>query len=230
MTVGRYVAYYRVSTERQGRSGGLDAQRQAVADYLNGGTWQLLDEFTEVESGKRNDRPQLAAALEACRRQKATLVIAKLDRLARNVAFISGLMESKVDFVAADMPFANEFTIHIMAAVAQHEHKQISERTKDALQAAKARGQKLGWAIPGRRHEARMASSRGVAVRQQKAETFAANVLPIIRDIEEAGVTTLQGIAEALNARGVSTARGGKWYAATVRNLLLRQQHDRQAA
>ena len=226
MTEGRFIAYYRVSTERQGRSGlGLDAQRRAVADHLSGSAWYLIDEFTEVESGKRNDRPQLAAALEACRRQKATLIIAKLDRLARNVAFIATLMENTrgVDFVAADMPEANKVTLHIMAALAEHEREQISARTKAALQAAKARGQKLGWSMSQRRQEARQASRRGVAVRQQKAETFAANVLPIIRDIEAAGVTTLQGIAKALNARGVSTARGGKWHAATVRNLLQRE-------
>jgi DNA invertase Pin-like site-specific DNA recombinase len=228
-----FIAYYRVSTERQGRSGlGLDAQRQAVTDYLNGGTWTLIEEFTEIESGKRNDRPQLAAALDACRRHKATLIIAKLDRLARNVAFIATLMENTrgVDFVAADMPEANKVTLHIMAALAEHEREMISQRTKAALQAAKARGQQLGWSMPQRRQEARQASSRGVAVRQQKAETFAANVLPIVRDIEAAGVTTLQRIAKALNARGVSTARGGKWHAATVRNLLLRQERERRAA
>src|ERR1700732_5049789 len=119
MAVGKYVAYYRVSTARQGRSGlGLEAQQGAVASYLNGGSWRLLAEFTEIETGKRNDRPQLAAALDLCRKSKATLVIAKLDRLSRNVAFISGLMEAGADFVAVDMPHANRLTLHVLAAVA----------------------------------------------------------------------------------------------------------------
>lgn len=231
MTTGNFIAYYRVSTDRQGRSGlGLDAQRKAVMDYLNGGDWQLTGEFTEVESGKRSDRPELAKALEACRRQKAKLVIAKLDRLARNVAFISGLMESKVDFVAADMPEANKLTVHIMAAMAEHEREQISARTKAALAAAKARGTKLGWAIPGRAHEQLHAARKGVSVRLQQADTFAANVLPIIRDIEAAGVATLKGIAEALNARGIKTARGGRWHATTVKNVMQRQIRQDEAA
>jgi DNA invertase Pin-like site-specific DNA recombinase len=142
---GNFVAYYRVSTERQGRSGlGLEAQQKAVRDHLNGGNWGIVAEFTEVESGKRSDRPQLAAALAACRLRGAKLIIAKLDRLARNVHFVSGLMESGVDFVAADFPQANRLTVHILAAVAEHEAKMISERTKVALAAAKRRGVKLG--------------------------------------------------------------------------------------
>ena len=138
MTNANYVAYYRVSTERQGQSGlGLEAQRTAVDNYLNGGNWTLLDTFTEVESGRRNDRPELAKALDLCRRRKATLVIAKLDRLARNVAFIANLMEANVDLVAVDMPQANRLTLHIMAAMAEHEAQAVSQRTKAALQAAK---------------------------------------------------------------------------------------------
>ena len=231
MVSGNFIAYYRVSTDRQGRSGlGLDAQRKAVRDYLNGGDWQLTGEFTEVESGKRSDRPELAKALEACRRQKARLVIAKLDRLARNVAFISGLMESKVDFVAADMPEANKLTVHIMAAMAEHEREQISARTKSALAAAKARGRKLGWSIPGREHEQQHAARKGVSVRLRQADAFAANVLPIIRDIEAAGIATLKGIAEALNARGIRTARGGRWHATTVKNVMQRQIRQDEAA
>ncbi len=222
-TNGTYVAYYRVSTDRQGRSGlGLDAQRAAVADYLDGGNWTLLDTFTEVESGRRNDRPELAKALDLCRRRKATLVIAKLDRLARNVAFIANLMDAEVDVVAVDMPFANRFTLHIMAAVAENEAAQVSQRTKAALKAAKARGRKLGWSIPSRRKEQARASRKGVAGNRAKADQHAANVLPVIREIARAGVTTLQGIAEALNARGIRTARGRRWYASTVRNLLVR--------
>ena len=142
---GKFVAYYRVSTDRQGKSGlGLDAQREAVTSYLNGGSWQLVQEFVEVESGKRADRPQLAAALAACRKHKAKLVIAKLDRLSRNLAFVATLMESGVEFVAVDNPHANKLTIHILAAVAQHEREMISERTKAALAAARARGTQLG--------------------------------------------------------------------------------------
>src|SRR3954470_16957622 len=145
MAVGRFVAYYRVSTDRQGRSGlGLEAQREAVRCYLNGGNWVLADTVTEVESGKRNDRPELDRALGLCRLYGAPLVVAKLDRLARNVAFISKLMESGVEFVAADFPQANRLTIHILAAVAEHEAEMVSKRTKAALAAAKARGQRLG--------------------------------------------------------------------------------------
>ena len=205
MTNGNCVAYIRVSTDRQGRSGlGLEAQRSAVAGYLDGGNWTLLDTFTEVESGRRNDRPELAKALDLCRRKKATLVIAKLDRLARNVAFIANLMDADVDVVAVDMPEANRFTLHIMAAMAEHEAALVSQRTKAALKAAKARGRALGWSIPSRRAEQAQASLKGVAGNQAKADQHAANVLPVIHDIERSGVTSLQGIAEALNARGMN--------------------------
>jgi len=222
MAVGKYIAYYRVSTDRQGKSGlGLEAQRKAVSDYLGGG--DLVDEYVEIESGKRTDRPKLADALAACKRQKAKLVIAKLDRLARNVHFISGLMESGVDFVAADMPEANKLTVHIMAAMAEYEREQISIRTKAALQAAKARGQKLGWSIPSRRKEQASAARKGVIAHTASADNFARNVLPIIHDIEAAGIKTLKGISVALNDRGIKTARGGKWYAATVKNVLARE-------
>src|SRR5215468_3536817 len=126
---GKFVAYYRVGI-------GLDALRQAVMNYLNGGPWRLVDEFTEVESGKRNARPELQKALAACRKHKAKLVIAKLDRLSRNLAFIATLLDSNVEFVAVDNPHANKLTVHILAAVAQHEREMIAQRTKDALQAA----------------------------------------------------------------------------------------------
>ncbi len=138
---GRWVAYYRVSTDEQGRSGlGIDAQKAAVANHLNGGQWIMVAEFTEVESGKRDDRPELTKAFAACKKHKAKLVIAKLDRLSRNVHFISGLMDAGVEFVAADMPFANKLTVHIMAAFAQHERERISERTREALVAAEGTG------------------------------------------------------------------------------------------
>ena len=149
MAKGRFVAYYRVSTEKQGRSGlGLEAQQEAVRTHLNGGNWHLAAEVVEIESGKRNDRPKLAEALRLCRLHGATLIIAKLDRLARNVAFISNLMESGVEFTAVDFPQANRLTVHILAAVAEHEREMISKRTKDALAAAKARGVKLGGVRP----------------------------------------------------------------------------------
>ena len=224
MAEGTFIAYYRVSTERQGRSGlGLDAQRKAVADYLNGGAWTLLEEFVEVESGKRSDRLELAKALKACRARRATLVIAKLDRLARDAHFLLGLQKAGVDFVAADMPTANRLTVGIMALVAEEEARMISARTKAALAAAKARGAKLGLANPARidRHEV---SAKGVAAVTASADQHAANVLPIVRTIQAAGVVSLHGVADALNVRGIHTARGGKWYAATVRNMLLRQE------
>ena len=145
MARGKFIGYLRVSTEKQGQSGlGLDAQRKAIEDYLNGGRWELLAEYVEIESGKRSDRPELAKALAHSKATGATLVIAKLDRLSRNVAFISNLMESGVEFVAADMPMANRLTVHVLAAVAEHEREMISQRTSAALAAAKARGAKLG--------------------------------------------------------------------------------------
>jgi DNA invertase Pin-like site-specific DNA recombinase len=209
---GNFVAYYRVSTDRQGKSGlGLDAQRSAVADYLNGGPWKLLGEFTEVESGKHADRPQLAAALAACKKHKA-----KLDRLSRNLAFIATLMDSGVEFVAVDNPHANKLTVHILAAVAQHEREMISQRTKDALQAAKARGTQLG--------NPRLTEALPLAVEANKeaADRFAANVVPIIKQIQASGVSSLRGVARALTARGVKTARGGQWSAGQVINVLER--------
>jgi DNA invertase Pin-like site-specific DNA recombinase len=202
----RFVAYYRVSTDRQGRSGlGLEAQKRTVLDYLNGGSWELAAEFTEIESGKRTDRPEIAKALEACRRHRATLVIAKLDRLSRNLAFIATLMDSGVSFVAVDNPHANKLTVHILAAVAEHEREMISERTKAALQAAKARGKRLG------NPRIEEAAERGKAALQAAAAQRDANVLPIIQDIQRSGVTSSARIAAELNRRGVRTARGRNW-------------------
>ncbi len=203
---GRFIAYFRVSTDKQGKSGlGLEAQRKAVLDYLNGGRWELVDEFVEVESGKDNERPQLEAALAACKKHRARLVIAKLDRLSRNLAFIATLMESGVEFTAVDNPHANKLTIHILAAVAQHEREMISERTKAALQAAKARGKQLG------NPRLAEAAKRSTAAVKANARQFAANVLPIIEEIERSGVTSHNAIAAKLNERNVRTARGGRW-------------------
>ena len=214
---GKFVAYYRVSTDQQGASGlGLEAQRSAVKTYLDGGPWRLVAQHTEVESGKRADRPELAKALAACRKHKAKLIIAKLDRLSRNLAFIATLMDSGVEFVAVDNPHANKLTIHILAAVAQHEREAISERTKAALAAAKARGKKLGGP--------RLAQARkkSLAARSAAADAFAANVRPIIEQIQAGGVSSLRGVAKALNARGVRTARGSEWTAVQVNNVLRR--------
>jgi DNA invertase Pin-like site-specific DNA recombinase len=203
---GKFVAYFRVSTDRQGKSGlGLEAQRQAVMDYLNGGRWALVGEFTEIESGKRNDRPQLAAALAACKKLKAKLIVAKFDRLGRNLAFIATLMESGVEFVAVDNPHANKLTVHILAAVAQHEREMISERTKAALQAAKRRGQRLG------NPNLSEAAKRGVVALKANARRFAANVRPVIDEIIAGGATSHNAIAAMLNQRNVRTARGGTW-------------------
>ncbi len=222
MAFGNFVAYYRVSTDKQGKSGlGLEAQRVAVEDFLNGGNWDLVEEFTEVESGSRNDRPELERAMAACRKHKATLVIAKLDRLARNVAFVANLMESGVEFVAVDMPQANKLTVHILAAVAEHEREMISQRTRDALAAAKARGVKLG------NPNIAMARAKGQQVIKSKADKHAKNILPVITAIRDAGVTSLRGIANALNQRGINTARGGSWHAASVGRIIQRTQQYR---
>jgi DNA invertase Pin-like site-specific DNA recombinase len=224
MAKGNFVAYYCVSTAKQGQSGlGLDAQRNAVADYLNGGRWALLREFTEIESGKRDDRPQLSAALAYAKATGSTLVIAKLDRLARNVAFIANLMESRTRFVAADMPEANDLTIHVLAAVAEHERKAISQRTRDALAAVKARGTRLGNPNGAR---ALRAAGRGngdaVDAIKANADAHAAQLRPIIDSMQAEGIIGLRAIAKALNERGILTARGGRWYATSVKNLLSR--------
>jgi DNA invertase Pin-like site-specific DNA recombinase len=216
----RFVSYLRVSTARQGASGlGLEAQRAAVAAHLSGSNWTLLREIVEIESGKRNDRPALAEALRLCRQQKATLVIAKLDRLARNVHFISGLMESGVEFLAVDMPSANRFVVHILAAVAEQEAEAISKRTKAALAAAKECGTVLG----GRRVSPERFAEIGSAARQTfsaQAAKGRAQALPIIAEIQEQGSTTLRAIAAELNSREIDAPRGGQWSAVQVQRVL----------
>lgn len=222
----KVVAYYRVSTAAQGRSGlGLEAQQAAVAQFCGGRGCDILGEFTEVESGKVNSRPELTKALHLAKVTGATLVVAKLDRLSRNVAFLAALQESGAPFVAADMPEANELTIHIMAAVAQAERKAISRRTKEALAAAKARGAKLGNPNGA---AALVSADKGnvaslVAIKAG-ADRFAADLEPIVADIMGKGTTSLRTIASELNRRGIVTRRGGAWHPATVRDLLNRQQ------
>lgn len=228
-TSRRFVPYYRVSTGGQGRSGlGLEAQRVTAHGYM--GDVEPIAEFVEVESGKRTDRPELAKALAACRLHNATLVIAKLDRLARNAQFLMGLVDSGVDVVFCDLPqippgAVGRFLLQQMANVAELERGLISERTKAALAAAKARGQRLGNDGSNLRNPAmqdRIAAgrARGTAARKANADKRAADVLPVIRTIQAEGAASLRELAAALNARQISAARGGEWSAVQVRRVL----------
>jgi DNA invertase Pin-like site-specific DNA recombinase len=215
---GLFVAYYRVSTAKQGRSGlGLEAQQAAVADWLNGGNWRLIAEHTEIESGKRADRPALLQAMSVCHDTGAKLIIAKLDRLSRDVHFLSGLRQAGIEFVAVDMPDANRFTIHIMAAIAEHEREAISARTKAALAAAKARGQRLG----GKRANTPPPDWRaGQATIAAQTAARARRLAPLIAELQAAGHTSLGQLSRELAARHIRTVRGGQWSAMAVRNLL----------
>jgi DNA invertase Pin-like site-specific DNA recombinase len=215
----RAIAYYRVSTQKQGRSGlGLEAQIAAVRGFLDSRGWNISGEFTEVESGGKNDRAQLQAALKMCRLTNSVLVIAKLDRLSRDAEFLLSLQRGGVRFVCADMPEANELTIHILAVMAEHERKLISQRTKSALAAAKARGVKIG---NPRLDEFRNSDTTNAnTVRIEKAKAFASDLKEIIEDIQKAGTTTLSGIAKELNARGFRTRRGGDWQAVQVQRVM----------
>lgn len=212
----RFVTYLRVSTARQGESGlGLDAQRATVEAFARQSGGQIIAQHVEVESGKRSDRPELAKALQAARKAKATLLIAKLDRLARNVAFISAMMDAGVDFVACDQPFASRLTLHILAAVAEDEARRISERTKAALKAAKARGTKLGSPIAAQTVAQARAAKSAYALKAN------ATTLAVVREIQASGIETLTGIARTLQARGVRTPRGRiDWQPVQVARLL----------
>lgn len=219
----KYIGYFRVSTKRQGQSGlGLDAQREAVSNYLKSVNGQLVAEFTEVEHGTRkgNHRPQLAAALAQCRLHGATLIIAKLDRLARNVAFVSHLMESGCEFTACDFPQANRLTIHILAAVAEHEAEMISTRTKLALAAAKRKGIVLGGDRGNCAQIARKGNKASALVRSEQAQRRSADLLPVIEVIRAEGAQSLRQIAQGLNQRGILTARGGEWSASQVSRIM----------
>lgn len=217
----RFITYCRVSTDKQGIRGlGMAAQDDSVARYIASVGGELVKQYTEVETGKgaNPNRPQLKAALAHCKLIGATLLIAKLDRLARNVYFVSGLMESGVDFIAADMPTANRLTIHVMAAFAEHEAKVISDRTKAGLAQARIRGSKLG----GFRPRACITPEKREAAlqaRQESAKVRATSILPMIQLIKTTGTKTLHGIAAALNASNIPAPRGGQWSATQVSRL-----------
>ncbi len=214
-----YIAYLRVSTQKQGQSGlGLDAQKAAVQTFIGAGD-SLLATYTEVESGRDDQRPQLAAAMARSRLTGATLLIAKLDRLSRRVSFLSALMDSGLEVVCADNPFATRLTLHVLSAMGEHEAAQISQRTRAALAAAKARGQQLGgWRG---RHFTEGDTTRGREARVAKAMARANEVMPVIVELRSQGKTTLRDLAEGLNSLGVQTPRGGQWHAASVRATFL---------
>ena len=225
----RVIAYYRVSTEAQGRSGlGLEAQQQAVRSLCDSRGWEVIGEHTEVESGKRDNRPELSAATHRAKVTGSVLVVAKLDRLSRSVTFLSALQDSGAKFIAADMPEANELTVHIMAAVAQAERKAIGERTKVALQAAKARGVKLGnpnGAAALRR--AGKGNVRAIETIKSNADLFAYDLKTVLHDIRSAGARSYLAIANELNKRHIRTPRGGKWHASSVSNLHARLSKEK---
>lgn len=225
MANGKFIGYVRVSTDKQGKSGlGIEAQRREIRDYLNGGSWELIQEYVEVESGKLNERQELQKALNHCKVTGATLVIAKLDRLSRDSHFIGSVMKSGIEFVAVDMPTANKFTVHIYAALAEQEREMISQRTKAALLSAKQRGTVLG--NPKNLNKEASAKGRvlGVKAIQEKANSFASETIPIVRNYVAQGMS-LNQIARELNKTNILTARGktGSWTPTAVRNLMLRQ-------
>lgn len=215
------VLYYRVSTKRQNCSGlGLDAQRTSVENFLRYNTYCVEAEYTEVESGKKNHRPMLIKALQDCKKYGAVLLIAKLDRLSRNVAFISSLMESDVEFKAVDNPHADKLLIHIIAAFAEHEREQISRRTVAALKAARARGVQLGS------YGKHVLSKKN----KQEAEKFAATLKPVIDELHNAGITSIRKITIELNKRKIRTSTGGRWHISTVHTLLKRiKEHKNES-
>jgi DNA invertase Pin-like site-specific DNA recombinase len=218
----RIVAYVRVSISQQGRSGlGIEAQRETLSRFACDEGFEIAAELVEVETGKGSDaldrRPQLAASLAKARELRCPIAVAKLDRLSRDVHFISGLMAHRVPFLVAELgPDVDPFVLHLYAALAEKERALIAGRTKSALAAAKAKGVKLG------NPNIEAAQEAAVAAVKAEADRAANNVLPIIAEIRKSGATTLRGVAEALNARGIPTPRGGRWHAMSVRNALAR--------
>ena len=211
-----YIAYVRVSTAEQGRSGlGLEAQHAAINRFVKADDKILAPVYMEIESGKRADRPELTKALAHCRLTGATLLVAKMDRLARNVAFVSQLMETQVPFVACDQPYASRLTIHILAAVDEDERKRISDRTKAALAQAKANGKVLGG-FKG----VHVDHTLGLKARKDAAQDFGSKVRPVIEGIRAQGVASLSGVARALNEQGIRTRRGGAWSAVQVQRVM----------
>jgi DNA invertase Pin-like site-specific DNA recombinase len=227
MTDRAIITYIRVSTSQQGRSGlGIEAQRAVLSHFAKAEGFEIDREFVEVETGKGADaldrRPQLKAALAAARKHRCHVAVAKLDRLSRDVHFISGLMAHKVPFLVAELgPDVDPFVLHLFAALAEKERALISTRTRQALEAAKARGVTLG---SPKLHAARKSA---VASIKTGADNHAANILPIIKEAQRAGATTLRQVADALNARGVATARGGQWHATSVKNMLDRAMQSK---
>lgn len=221
MPSGLFVSYKRVSTARQGASGlGLEAQEKALADFLNGGDWKLIGEFVEVESGRNNRRPELEKALAMCRIHRATLVVSKLDRLARNAHFLLGLQEAGVDFVACDMPFATPLTVGIMAVVAQEEAKMISVRTRAALAAARARGKRLGSPRPMTESTRVLGRAASITARRSSQQRWLADIRPVVANaLRKAG--SARGAARELSMARVPARRGGEWTATQVRRVLL---------
>jgi len=222
----RYVCYYRVSTRDQKRSGlGLEAQREVVEDFLKGNGHEVVGEYTEVESGGKNDRPELTKAIRDCELKGARLIVSKLDRLSRDLHFITALQQSAVQFTVAEIPDATELTINLLAAVAQHERKLISGRTKAALQAAKDRGVRLG--NPKLLRGERIApadTSHANKARTAKADDYARKMSSVIEELQAKGTTSLSGIADSLNEAGYQTSRGGSWYPNSVKRIIERIQ------
>lgn len=216
------ITYYRVSTERQGVSGlGLDAQRQAVREFVNANGFFLTGEYIEVESGRKQNRPVLLQALSECKREQATLLIARLDRLGRNVALISKLMEAGVDFKAVDNPYAGKLVVHIMAAFAEHERDLISQRTREALKVAKGKGVELG---KHGRYELSVKNKRA-------ADEFAISLKPMLEKLKQSGITTVRAITEELNKQRIPTySSNARWHVSTVYKLMKRLEHNHRDA
>jgi len=226
---GNIVTYLRVSTQKQGRSGlGLEAQQKAVADYLSTGQWNLLEEFVEIESGKNNKRPKLLEAIDLCKASGAKLLVGRLDRLARDAAFLMNLKDAGIDFVCADMPEANRLTIGIMALVAEQEREAISKRTKEALAAAKARGVQLGAYRDGVYVGGKGNADTARNATEARTALFHANAmrrLPMLTRVDPDASMSLRAIADALNGMDIPTvSERGKWSANSVRRLKMMGQ------